>query len=90
MERTQLLKQIIAALTSWRTRIATPDFIQAWEAALAFRGQQVLIGRDGERLLSGRLLGLETDGSLRLLSDDMPAIVHFGEIHLRPTDDRIG
>ena len=90
LERTQLLKQIVAALTSWRTRIATPDFIQAWEAALAFRGQQVLIGRDGERLLSGRLLGLETDGSLRLLSDDMPAIVHFGEIHLRPTDDRIG
>ncbi len=90
LDRVQLLKKIVAALIGWRLQIATPNFIQAWEEALAFRGQQVLIGRDGERLLNGRLLGLEPDGSLRLMSDDMPTIVHFGEIHLRPTDDRIG
>jgi biotin-(acetyl-CoA carboxylase) ligase len=90
LERVKLLKEIVAALIAWRSQIATRDFILAWENALAFRGEQVLIGRDGERLLNGRLLGLEPDGSLRLLADEMPTIVHFGEIHLRPTDDRIG
>ncbi|MGZ6316827.1 MAG: biotin--[acetyl-CoA-carboxylase] ligase, partial [Anaerolineales bacterium] len=90
VERVGLLRDIIAALLAWRSRIASRDFIQAWENALAFRGENVLIGRDGERLLSGKLLGLETDGSLRLVSDEMPTVVHFGEIHLRPTDDRIG
>ena len=62
----------------------------AWEDALAFRGADISVGRDGQAPLRGKLLGLEQDGSLRLLSDDMPAIVHFGEIHLRPSDDRIG
>jgi BirA family biotin operon repressor/biotin-[acetyl-CoA-carboxylase] ligase len=90
LERVGLLRDIVAALLAWRSQIASRDFIRAWEDALAFRGEEVLIGRDGERLLSGKLLGLETDGSLRLMSDDMPTIVHFGEIHLRPTDDRIG
>jgi len=90
LERVKLLKEIVAALIAWRSQIATRDFILAWENSLAFRGEQVLIGRDGERLLNGRLLGLEPDGSLRLMADEMPTIVHFGEIHLRPTDDRIG
>ncbi len=78
MERVGLLRDIITALLAWRSQIASRDFIQAWEDALAFRGEDVLIGRDGERLLSGKLLGLETDGSLRLISDEMPTVVHFG------------
>ena len=88
--RVELLRDIVHALQDWRSRIGTTEFLSAWEDALAFRGADISVGRDGQAPLRGKLLGLEQDGSLRLLSDDMPAIVHFGEIHLRPSDDRIG
>ena len=32
----------------------------------------------------GRVIGLESDGSLRLLNNDKIVTVQFGEIHLRP------
>ncbi len=90
IERTKLLRDIIESLLEWRARIGTPEFILAWEAALAFRGEEITVGREGEPALHGKLLGLEPDGSLRLLADEMPTIVHFGEIQLRPSNDRIG
>lgn len=90
MPRSELLKDLLGALLQWRSQIGTPQFITAWEEALAFRGQEILLGRDGDTPLHGTLVGLESDGSLRILSDEMPTVVHFGEIHLRPMDDRIG
>lgn len=90
LDRMEVLRGILTALVAWRSRIGTAEFIQAWEDALAFRGQQVAVGQDGEPQLMGTLLGLEADGSLRLLAAGMPTVVHFGEIHLRPSDDRIG
>ena len=90
VDRVKLLRDILAALLEWRSRLGTPEFVQAWEAALAFRGEQVFVGKDNERPLEGTLLGLGQDGSLCLLADGMPQIVHFGEIHLRPRNDRIG
>ncbi len=89
LNRAGLIREILAALQSWRERIGGREFIEAWEEALAFKGQQVAVGLDGEPPLNGTLLGLEPDGSLRLSSEEMPTIVHFGEIHLRPRDDRI-
>ncbi len=85
----QFVRRILEALIQWRGRIGTPEFIEAWEQALAFRGEQVMVGGEGETPLNGTLLGLEADGSLRLLAENMPAVVHFGEIHLRPRDDTI-
>jgi BirA family biotin operon repressor/biotin-[acetyl-CoA-carboxylase] ligase len=84
LNRVEILKDILTALVAWRGRIGGAEFIQAWEDVLAFRGEQVAVGQDAEPQLKGVLLGLEPDGSLRLLADDMPTIVHFGEIHLRP------
>ena len=90
VERLGLLHDILSGLLEWRAQIGTPRFIQSWENALAFRSELVFVGREGEPALRGTLLGLEADGSLRLMSDDMPTIVHVGEIHLRPSNDRIG
>lgn len=90
LSRADILREVLTSLLAWRARIGTAEFIQAWEDVLAFRGQQVVVGQDGETPLNGTLLGLEPDGSLRLLAEDMPTIVHFGEIHLRSRDDRIG
>ena len=90
LDRADILREILTSFVAWRARIGTAEFIQAWEDVLAFRGQQVAVGQDGETQLHGTLLGLEPDGSLRLQAESMPTIVHFGEIHLRPRDDRIG
>ena len=90
IERLGLLRDIMSALLHWRSQIGTHHFIQSWENALAFRSELVSVGRDGEPALHGTLLGLEADGSLRVMSDNMPTIVHVGEIHLRPSNDRIG
>jgi BirA family transcriptional regulator, biotin operon repressor / biotin---[acetyl-CoA-carboxylase] ligase len=90
LQQTAILKEIVTALLAWRSRLGSPDFIRIWEDNLAFRQQLVSIGTDGEPQLSGKLDGLEPDGSLRLVANDMPTIVHFGEIHLRRSDDRIG
>ncbi len=89
VDRLELLRSILAATIRWRAQIGAPQFVAAWEEALAFRGEQVAVGKDGEPPLNGTLLGLEADGSLRLMADNMPAVVHFGEIHLRPSDDKI-
>ncbi|MGE5071819.1 MAG: biotin--[acetyl-CoA-carboxylase] ligase [Anaerolineae bacterium] len=87
--RATLIREILASLLAWRSRIASPDFMHAWESSLAFKGQTVTVARDGEEPTVGKLLGLEPDGSLRMLGGTEAEIVHFGEIHLRPMDDRI-
>ncbi len=89
VDRLSVLRDILTELIEWRSRLGTPEYIRAWEGALAFRGEQVSVGGADETPLNGTLLGLEADGSLRLLADNMPTIVHFGEIHLRPRNDKI-
>jgi BirA family transcriptional regulator, biotin operon repressor / biotin---[acetyl-CoA-carboxylase] ligase len=89
-DRLTLLRDILASMLEWRQRIVSPDFMNAWENSLAFKGQTVTIARDGDQPLVGTLLGLESDGSLRIRTGERLGIVHFGEIHLRPMDDRIG
>ncbi len=88
--RLTVLRDTLKALVAWRSRLGTDEFLVAWDQALAFRGEQVSVSRDGEPPLNGTLAGLEPDGSLRLIVHDKLVIIHFGEIHLRPSDDRIG
>jgi biotin-(acetyl-CoA carboxylase) ligase len=84
------LRQILKAILEWRPRLGMPEFMRAWEDALAYRDQPVAVATDAGQPLKGKLLGLEADGSLRLLVQDKRVLIHFGEIHLRPSDDRIG
>jgi BirA family biotin operon repressor/biotin-[acetyl-CoA-carboxylase] ligase len=89
-DRYELLGMLLTSLLQWRKRVAGPGFIEAWESRLAFRGQEVLLTRDGQPSLAGKLLGLESDGSLRLEVDHAVLVLPTGEIHLRPGNDRIG
>ena len=85
IERTGLLSDILAALIGWRSRLGANEFMQAWENLLAFRGEQVQVWAGNDNPLTGFLLGLESDGSLRLRDErGNPVTVQFGEIHLRP------
>ena len=89
-DRLAVLRATLEALLRWRPQMPGPAFLAAWEQALAFRGTEVIILRDGKEALRGRLSGLEPDGSLRLLAEHGPVTVNAGEIQLRPGDDRIG
>jgi BirA family biotin operon repressor/biotin-[acetyl-CoA-carboxylase] ligase len=86
LERAELLQDILSALTAWRPKLSTGELVKAWEENLAFRGEQVRVWQGSEQPLTGRIVGLEPDGSLRLLPGkrDKIVTVQFGEIHLRP------
>lgn len=80
-----LLRDTLAALLEWRSRLGTGALVKAWDESLAFRGRQVRVeGRSGEVIL-GQVAGLEPDGSLLLRGEDGKFVtIHFGEVHLRP------
>ena len=84
-DRPQLLHDLLAALVALRGTVGTPDFVAAWDAALAFKQESVRIWGDEGESLTGTVEGLETDGSLRLtLADGSVQSVNFGEVRLRP------
>jgi BirA family biotin operon repressor/biotin-[acetyl-CoA-carboxylase] ligase len=85
LDRAILLREILQALLYWRGLITKDVFIHAWQDRLAFRGQAVEIWNAGGVSYSGRIEGLEPDGSLRLRGEQEQAItVQFGEVQLRP------
>jgi BirA family biotin operon repressor/biotin-[acetyl-CoA-carboxylase] ligase len=87
---TRLLHETLKALIAWRSKIGTPEFMEAWEQALAFRGEEVIVMRDGEVPVSGKLAGLEADGSLQLAVNGNLMPIRFGEVSLRSRNARMG
>jgi len=85
IDRIELLHTILTSVLMWRPRLGTDAFLKAWDAHLAFRGQQVQVeGRSGGTIV-GDLLGLESDGGLRLRDEHGKSVtVQFGEVRLRP------
>ena len=64
--------------------------MEAWESRLAFRGEPVTVSREGQADLDGTLVGLDDDGSLLLRTNHDTVHVAIGELHLRPSSDKIG
>ncbi|HSB65924.1 MAG TPA: biotin--[acetyl-CoA-carboxylase] ligase [Anaerolineales bacterium] len=96
VERMELLHAILQSFFSWFSRLDSNEVIQAWEDNLAYRGQWVELspghlnlsthrGTDLSGNRMGKVIGLTSDGSLRL-SDKSGKLftVQAGEIHLRP------
>jgi len=86
VERTDLLRTILDGVLKWRPLLGTGKFLKAWDEKLAYRGQQVQVRGGSEKTIVGELLGLESDGSLRLREERGKSVtVQFGEVHLRPS-----
>jgi len=85
IDRTKLLHDTLSSLLEWRSKLGMDEFIKAWEASLAYQGRQIQLLRQNEIIVNGDLLGLESDGSLRLRVNDKILTVQIGEIHLRPS-----
>lgn len=84
-QREDVLYEVLRALLAWREQIGTDTVISAWEEKLAYRGEVVQIQAGSGELVTGRLDGLESDGSLRLRDEhDKSIIVRFGDVSLRP------
>jgi biotin-(acetyl-CoA carboxylase) ligase len=99
VDRLKLLHNVVAELLRWRPRLGSPEFLQAWEASLAFRGEHVQVitgqsvGKDGlpagleghpPTVVDGMILGLAPDGSLKLrIQSGEVVAVRAGEVRLR-------
>ncbi len=85
-KREDVLFNVLSALIRWRERMGSDELIHAWEEMLAFRGEQVEVKAGGEISITGKVDGLESDGSLRLKdAHDNSVIVRFGDVSLRPS-----
>jgi BirA family transcriptional regulator, biotin operon repressor / biotin---[acetyl-CoA-carboxylase] ligase len=85
VEREAVLHDILAGIIALRPHLGTDSFISSWEKALAFRGEQVQVEEGNGTSMQGKLLGLESDGSLRLSDENGKSItVRFGDVRLRP------
>jgi len=83
-DRNKLLHDILAALISLRPHMRTDSFMTAWEKSLAYYGRQVRVDMGGEQTVTGTVVGLEADGSLKLLDENGESItVRFGDVRLR-------
>lgn len=93
-----ILHATLKILLDWRPRLASPEFLRAWEARLAFRGEWVLAHREVKKQvivvenkpLEGQVLGLASDGRLRLRTRSGNEFrLQTGELRLRPVDSSI-
>lgn len=84
-EREPLLHDILANIIALRPHLATDSFIASWEKKLAYNGRQVQVEMGGEQSVTGKVVGLEPDGSLRLRDEHGKYVtVRFGDVRLRP------
>ena len=88
--RWELMRETLSATIRWRSRIASDEFIRAWESRLVYRGEQVIVTTEGHGDLEGTLVGLDADGSLLLRTNHDTVRVKMGDLHLRLASDRIG
>jgi BirA family biotin operon repressor/biotin-[acetyl-CoA-carboxylase] ligase len=85
VEPDEILHDILAGMIALRPQLASNSFIASWEKALAFRGEQVQVEEGSGNTITGKLLGLEPDGSLQLSNEGGKSItVRFGDVRLRP------
>jgi BirA family transcriptional regulator, biotin operon repressor / biotin---[acetyl-CoA-carboxylase] ligase len=93
VDRLECLGAILYELThTWLPRLPLSEFIQQWEARLAYRHQWVELrsenspaGDGSAGVVIGKLVGLTQDGALQLATrDGSRMVVTSGELHLRP------
>jgi BirA family transcriptional regulator, biotin operon repressor / biotin---[acetyl-CoA-carboxylase] ligase len=83
--RERILHDILASMIALRPHLGSDSFLASWEKALAFHGEQVQAEQGDGSLITGKLLGLEPDGSLRLMDEAGASLtVRFGDVRLRP------
>jgi BirA family biotin operon repressor/biotin-[acetyl-CoA-carboxylase] ligase len=79
--RWELLHAILKNIIKWRSVLHQPEFVQTWQARLAFKDVPVSVGE-----VTGRILGLTSAGHLWLRDTaGQEHVFRAGEVHLRPS-----
>ncbi len=87
-DREKVLGMILRRLFAWRERLASVEFLHAWEERLAYRDQWVQVEHAGQAAITGRVAGLEPGGELRLLTaGGEEVLVSAGDVRLRPVEE---
>jgi biotin-(acetyl-CoA carboxylase) ligase len=85
VQREVVLHDLLAGIVALRPHLSSDSFITSWEKVLAFRGEEVQVEQGDGSVLTGKMLGLEPDGSLKLSEETGNSItVRFGDVRLRP------
>lgn len=85
VDRVQVLHDILARFITLRPQLGTDALIKEWEKVLAYQGRQVQVDMGGGQVITGKVVGLEPDGSLNLRDENgKPVTVRFGDVRLRP------
>lgn len=88
VERVDLLAAVVRRVFALRPTLGSAAFVRAWEARLAFKGERVRVDLPGGAVAEGTLLGVSTEGGLRLLSagavDNQEIEIAAGDVRLRP------
>jgi BirA family biotin operon repressor/biotin-[acetyl-CoA-carboxylase] ligase len=87
VERWSMLREVLKKLLFWLRQIDSPSFLQAWEQNLAYKGEMVQLTQNGRKVYEGRLLGLDTNGAIRLRGSNGDVIAfQAGDLQLRTVD----
>lgn len=85
VDRAALLRDILAEFFAWREKLAAPEFFQAWEERLAFKGEVVELKNTENETVTGVLTGVDEQGNLRIhLTGGGVKLVSAGDVGLRP------
>ena len=85
VDRLALLRSILREIQAWRRGLGKNEFLAAWEAHLAFRGEMVKVDPPGAAPVLGRLVGVDAQGDLRLRQENgEDVLLAAGDVHLRP------
>ncbi|MEI8132433.1 MAG: biotin--[acetyl-CoA-carboxylase] ligase [Leptolinea sp.] len=91
VNRLDLLEEVIRLIFTWREILSTPDFIQAWNQRLAFRGEEVHINSVGQENLTGTILKISQDGLLWIRQKDGKDVsISAGDVSLRIINPKPG
>lgn len=83
-DRISLLHDFLASFIGMRQQIHTSSFMAAWEKSLAYYGKEVRADMGGGQVVLGKVVGLETDGSLKIRDEQGKTVtVRFGDVRLR-------
>jgi BirA family transcriptional regulator, biotin operon repressor / biotin---[acetyl-CoA-carboxylase] ligase len=84
-DREKLLHDILASFISLRPHMRSDSFIKSWEKSLAYYDRQVQVEMGDQGSITGKVIGLDSDGSLKLNDENGNTIpVRFGDVRLRP------
>ncbi len=81
-----MLRGVLQKLIARKGSLDLPDFIAAWQARLAYKGELVTVDVGEGRFLEAELLGLAGDGGLKLrMRGGEVRVFQVGEIQVRPS-----